>query len=699
MTLHLRSFAGGLAVTVLLLLCPPADGQDDDLRQFDPSDVYFQAWLQVREAEQSIKDEKFLDAYNTYNKAAKLFDTVALYHPEWKPHLVKDRQDSTRDSMGEIREQALAQQRDAEEKFEGLVEGPGTAMKLEEPGIKPLSPAKRQQVSALQQQIAALQLQLRDAVNDRNANAAQLRRALTELEAERNRLARAPLQGQVRELTDQINKVKRERDAMGAALQQSRGEYQKAHAQAAAMQAERDNAVQLAAELEGKLQVQSKAANDVVRSLRKQLVDLRETLKIKDELLETANQRADALQRQLRESHAEIADLREERDALLQERDHMAALLALNETDRVKALIKQNMELGKELNEARDNLSKVVEDNNHTATQLNDATRDMVVAKARIIQLNRENSQQRKRLDQLETKLRAAGSELAAGSRIPDNVANREEVAMLQGIIDRQLKLQKRRAHAKELLFEQVKRLGIEDNEFTGAMEMFAGQELELTPEEKLVMENQIVDGEFVFADRPNAREREAAEGELQRSIRVKTDLAQRAFSNGRFLVAREFFESVLEEHPGHVPSMLNLGVVQLRNNDPLMAIQAFNDAIAIRGDIPYAQFMLGVAYYQLTEYVRARECLQRALDGNPGNAVAYAYLGSIAAVSGELATAEKNFNEAIRMDPTLTEPFYNLAILRAREGKKEEARKLYDKALENGAQPDLDFQQSIAVE
>lgn len=698
MTRHLRSFAGSLAATALILLCPPAGGQDENLRQFDPSDVYFQAWLQVREAEQAVKDGKFLEGYNTYNKAAKLFDTVGLYHPEWKPHLVKDRQQSTRDAMSEIREKALGEQRAEEDKVDALViEGPGSPMKVEEPGIKPLTPAERQQVAALQRQIAGLKRQLADAVNDRNANAAQLRRALDDLETRRNRLARAPLEGQVQDLNEQIGKIQRERDAMAAALQQSRGEYQNAVAQLAIMQAERDNAVQRAAQLENNLEIQKNAANDVVRGLRKQLAELKSTLGERDRQLAAANQRAESLERQLKESHAEIADLREERDALLKERDHMAALLALNETDRVKALIKQNMELGKELNEARANLAKVVEDNNANAAELNNAKRDLVVAKARIIEINRENARQAMRLAELEKKLRDAGDELAAGARRNNGGGNREEILMLQGIIDRQLKIQRRRAHAKELLMEQVKRLAVGDDQFTAAVEMFAGQELELTDEERKMVEDRIVDDEFVFGDHADPQERRAAEGELQRSIRVKTDLARRAFSKDRLLVARELFESVIEEHPGHVQSMLNLGVVHLRNNDPLSAVQAFNDAIAIRGQIPYANFMLGVAFYQMAEYGRARECLRIALDRDPANAMAHAYLGSICAVSGEIPAAVENFEAAIRLDPTLTEPFYNLAILKAREGRKKEALELYRKALENGAQPDLDLEKSIS--
>ena len=45
---------------------------------------------------------------------------------------------------------------------------------------------------------------------------------------------------------------------------------------------------------------------------------------------------------------------------------------------------------------------------------------------------------------------------------------------------------------------------------------------------------------------------------------------------------------------------------------------------------------------------------------------------------------------------PTLTEPYFNLAALRFREGKKPEARAFYRKAIENGAQPDLEFETEL---
>ena len=706
MTRHLRSFAGGLAISVLLLVCPPAGGQDPNLRQFDPSDVYFQAWLKVRDGERSEEAKKFLEAYNHYDKAAKLFGSVAIYHPEWQAALVKGRKESTNKSMDKIRDKALAEERAGDKKFEGLVEGPGTPMtpptdrvtpRASGQAVKPPTAAERRNVAALQKQIRDLQNELSRAENQRNAGAAQLRRTLDELKAQRDRLARAPLQGQVRQLTNRLDKIEKERDAMATALRSSREEHQSAMADLAALRADKEAALQRTAKVENDLNVQRQAANEVVRGLRKQLKELKEEVDKKDRLLAQGDQKRLELERQLNESHAEIADLREERNALLNERDHMAALLALNETDRVKLLIEQNMNLGKQLNEARDNLQQVVADNNHTARELADAKRDLTVAKARILQLNREKDQQDKRLTALEDRLRNEGEALASNPATGEQT--REEIAILQGIINRQLQIQERRRQSKDLLIAQVQRLAIEDEAFKDALAGLGGQELKLTPEENRLVQENTIDGEFVWGDRPSKLVRDNAGKELQEHILVKTNLARRAFSNGRFLVAREFFESILEEHPGHVPTKLNLGVVHLRNQDPHLAIQAFKDALTIREDIPlpYAQFMLGVAYYELLEFDEARNYFLIAVEQNPTNAHTHVFLGSIAGVKGRVAEAEGSFLEAIRLDPTLTEPFYNLAVLRSREGKKKEALKLYRRAIQNGAQPDMSFEQSLA--
>ena len=57
----LRAIARGLLVTVATLIpCLPTDAQSPALSAFKPSDVYFQAWLTVRDAEKAEKEGRFL---------------------------------------------------------------------------------------------------------------------------------------------------------------------------------------------------------------------------------------------------------------------------------------------------------------------------------------------------------------------------------------------------------------------------------------------------------------------------------------------------------------------------------------------------------------------------------------------------------------------------------------------------------------
>jgi tetratricopeptide (TPR) repeat protein len=59
---------------------------------------------------------------------------------------------------------------------------------------------------------------------------------------------------------------------------------------------------------------------------------------------------------------------------------------------------------------------------------------------------------------------------------------------------------------------------------------------------------------------------------------------------------------------------------------------------------------------------------------------------------------AEVHFKTAIRIDPTLAQPYYNLAVIYLDKGDKQEALKYYREALKRGADPDLKFEASLAM-
>jgi tetratricopeptide (TPR) repeat protein len=372
------------------------------------------------------------------------------------------------------------------------------------------------------------------------------------------------------------------------------------------------------------------------------------------------------------------------------------------------------MDLGKELKTALDRVKELHADNNATKDELIEARRDLAFAKGRIIDFQTQTASQKTRLEELEARLRSAGKDLAEGLKETDlEPKSRQEMELLRGIISRQLKVQERRKLAKDAILAEIQRAGLAESPLNAQFDALLGQELKLTPEESELIKDFKIDQDFIFADRPNEREFANADLKLQESTAIKSKLARRAYSNERYLAAREVFQSILDENPGHVNTILNLGVVHLKNDEIKLAVEAFHNALVIRGDnLPFAHFMLGVCYYhnalranrerdEQEGMAQARLSLEKSLNQNPNNAEAHVFLGSVAGEGNELDKAEHHFKEAIRINPTLTEPYYNLAVIYNERGQKEEAREYYKKALENGApfDPKLDYLLSAVVQ
>ena len=697
---QLRFSGEHLRVAIILLcLSMPVVAQAPVTGKFKPSDVYFQAWLTVRDAEKAAQEGKFLEAFNRYDKARQLFETVALSNPEFKPDLVKSRTESTTSAMKAIRSKAVAERNRMAMRTGDLVEGSKPEKVNSDLEIPKLDRAKQAKAADLQQQIAQYRSELQKARSARDSNSVRLREALRQLEIERDRVARAPVSGQLAELNRRIRKVEDERNTMFKALQDSRAAHKRALSELASARDETAEAQKRADDLEEVVNIQQSASKEVVEGLRRQMKEMTEALVEKDRRYVALEARTAQLDKQLGEAREQIRDLVGERDALLVEREQMSALLKLNESERVQILIKQNMDLGRGLKTARDRLKALHSDNNVTKDQLIEAKRDLAQAKGRLIDFQRENAAQKSRLEAMEDRLRAVGVELEddleggeAGPR------TREEMEMLRDIIARQLRIQEHRKSAKDAVMAEIRKLGQQQGPLVANIKGLFDQELQLTAEESRLIAEFKVDDEFIFDDRPKEQEVANASRSLQQSISIKDQLARRAFANGRFLAAREVFESILDQHPGHVETMLNLGVVHVKNEDLPLALSSFNDALVIRGDnLPFAHFMLGVCHYRLSDLNNSKESLQRAVDLDNNNAKAHVFLGNVAGREERDEDAEIHFKAAIEIDPTLSDPYYNLAVIYLRKGLKEEALKFYQEALKRGADPNLEFEASLA--
>lgn len=693
--------------------------------QFDPSDVYFQGYLAAREAEELEKKGDFIAAAEKYERACKLFDAVAKFHPNWKSEIVTERNALTRASLEVVRPKADA----LRQKDQGVIaelEGgarmparpvdPAADIIPQNPGVLDIDPLVNRRLAEaeaeaerLRKQLAAASPENREAARNasrvddlqrqRDALQSQLRTAEADVRALRAKLNQAPVQQELKALNNRIQDIEQERDAMALALTKSRGEHTETLAEVAtleadlkAMQQQAEQLRQQNANLDRDAKKEREIANEVVRGQQRQIQDLEKTLTLRSEQLAAANNRIASLERELTESRDAYSQLRDEHNTLLQERDQMAALLKLNEAGRIQELIEQNMGLAKQLREANEKVERFNIDNNQTKDEYTEALRDLAIAKSQINKLQQEKRAQNQRLADLEKRLRNEDKSLASG-----NATNSAEADMLREIIKRQLRVQERRRQARDLLVQAVKDLGNQDPRVKEAIDLMDGQEIALTPDEQKLIADREVDGEFIS---PYARDREtvgAATNDLNRDLESFDRAATKAFVAGRLLPTRELYQYMLESHPGHTPALCKLGVVHLRLEDLPAAADTFRRAVELDTNNPYAHRMLGFTLMRMDDIPAAEANVKRATELAPDDANAHSLLGIIAYRLGRADEAESHYRAAIAADPMPSEPYFNLAYLCAsNKARHEEARIYYNQALERGAIPDPDLEKRI---
>ncbi len=710
---------------LLFLAALPASAQaptPPSPARFDPSDVYFQGYLASQTAEKLEASGDFIGAAEKLKRARELFEAVSRYYPDWKPEMVKGRTEITTET--ETRVSSLAQEqrlknRNAVAELEGGQQIPGQLVDPADPLLPPapsileIDPLVARRLAEAEAEVKRLQAlaknaraadadssrdasrdasRLRDMARQRDALQSQLSAAQNNLEKLRSTLAAKPMEAENKALEARIKSLEQERAVMGDSLRKSNDERTRAVENVAGLTQELQDLRQKYADLDRDLKSERKVANQVVAGQRTQLLALQKELDLKSEQLEKANGTIAGLRKELDESRESYGQLRSEMDTLLQERAQMSALLKLNEDGRIQDLVEQNMGLAKNLREANERVDLLSRDNNTSKDELTAAKRDLSMTKAQINRLHQERKAQDQRLVELEERLKSEQAALESGQASSDPA----EVQVLRDIIQRQLRVQQRRSQARDLLVEAVKDMGSKDERLQRAIELFDAQEIPLTPEEERLIAGHMVDDEFVS---PFAQDRATVgrnTAEMNRDIAVYERTAEKSFAAGRYLPTRELFKMIVEQHPGHVPALCKLGVVDLKLNDPLAATDTFRRAVELDTDNPYAHRMLGFSYYLLGDFKAAEQHVKEATVLSPDDAKSLSLLGSIKENLSLLGEAESYYKAAISADPILSDPYFNLARLCARDGRLDIARNYYQQALERGALPDLKLEQLV---
>ncbi|MCP5535471.1 MAG: tetratricopeptide repeat protein [Akkermansiaceae bacterium] len=728
-------------VMPLLLLIPMIFGSfvsplpaQSDPRALDPSDVFFQAWLEIQRAEKLEKEGKFSEAWQKYRQAAKYYDVLSRFHKNWKPHLVEGRVESTKEAITLIEPKAAAELAGKNAKTRDLVEGgpepkpdvaankpagsgqqriPSKPVRPTAPTVPALPPATRvsaadakllRQLQQMESENKSLRAELQKSQAMKQGSTAEQQRLIDliatkdrEINTLRDILARAPLQQDMDRLTREKRTRERELDITARALKESERKRQAAEKIALQRKDELDLAQKEHARIEAQMQAVKKGDNKAIEALRRDLKNVTALLEKTRQELGQANARVAQMQRRLDESQTTIKELTEERDALRVERDALANILKQSDSKGVQKLITENMRLGRELKQALDRLKFLESNHNATKDELVEARSDLAIAKTRIMRYQQEQANHGMMIKSLESQLRDAKAALAEAQTHPDQSGNQEEIEILRGTVKRLIAAQERRRMGEKILWDAYQK---SKSTITGMAEAFKdirNANVELTDQEKELVAMRRPDGEFRNPERVPLAHARAYGDALETEIQTYTPLMKRAFEKGRYEAARQILLDMDERFPGHFPTLCNRGVVELKTENYPDAVDIFNEAITMRENSSYAHYMLGIAQYKNNNLDGARNAFERALDIKPGNARAHLYLGNLAGAGKRYQQAEEHFLNAIKLDPTSADAYYNLSVLHLQQKRKKDALEFYRKALDHGAAPDPEHEQKLS--
>jgi len=102
----------------------------------------------------------------------------------------------------------------------------------------------------------------------------------------------------------------------------------------------------------------------------------------------------------------------------------------------------------------------------------------------------------------------------------------------------------------------------------------------------------------------------------------------------------------------------------------------------ADQGDAAELNYQLGARYYRKGDYDLARDRLELALEQDPKNGLAWSALGLTYEALGNPRLAEEAYDHAVRVAPRDYKIQENYAVFLCRQGRFDDARKYFDKAI-----------------
>ena len=328
-----------------------------------------------------------------------------------------------------------------------------------------------------------------------------------------------------------------------------------------------------------------------------------------------------------------------------------------------------------------------------------------------------------------------------------------EENSVLRGIVMRQVRDEAKKAQARRLMEEEMKKLNIQSQSFSENIALLSVPSLSLTPEERALFKDaQLVvteepgklqasvsapipqkeggaeggstavtppvikvEGTSKTPDSPVAKtgndsvqsftekasvSTNAASQEIAWQGKFKDCLARAkdAFDKQDYPQAENCFKEALKLSPDDYFALSNLGVVEFQLGKMKEAEEVLLKASLKPSDSSFALTTLGIVHYRQGRLPDAEKILRKAVAINDQDFTAHNYLGIVMAASGNGKAGESEIMKAIEINKDYADAHFNLAVIYAtgKPPSKMMARKHYARAVELGAPPDPSLEQLV---
>jgi Flp pilus assembly protein TadD len=135
-------------------------------------------------------------------------------------------------------------------------------------------------------------------------------------------------------------------------------------------------------------------------------------------------------------------------------------------------------------------------------------------------------------------------------------------------------------------------------------------------------------------------------------------------YAAGNYLLAQRMFEAGAQ-YPGMLPeAYANLGAIALKEGKPKEALFFLSRAAKRRPHKAQVRYNHALALRALERHADALNELRAAQAADPNDAGVHFLAGVVALRLGLLVEAERDFREALRLDPQHDDARHNLALL-----------------------------------